>query len=110
MKKAIIIGATSGLGRDAAARLVADGWAVGIAGRRTEALESFRLEYPSATIYTATMDVTREDSIPTLDTLINQLGTPDLLFYVSGGFAKVLLGFAFVDDVFVIGIQWWFCI
>lgn len=84
MKKAIIIGATSGLGRDAAARLVADGWAVGIAGRRTEALETFRLEHPSATIYTATMDVTSEDCIATLDVLINQLGAPDLLFYVSG--------------------------
>ncbi|MBO6025549.1 MAG: SDR family NAD(P)-dependent oxidoreductase, partial [Bacteroidales bacterium] len=35
MKTAIIIGATSGLGREAAARLVAEGWKVGIAGRRT---------------------------------------------------------------------------
>lgn len=84
MKKAIIIGATSGLGWDAASKLVAEGWSVGIAGRRKEALEAFCLEHQSAKVYTATMDVTREDCVEVLDALIEQLGAPDLLFYVSG--------------------------
>ena len=42
MKTAIIIGATSGIGREVAIRLVKEGWKVGITGRRTQALEDFR--------------------------------------------------------------------
>ncbi|MDD6151414.1 MAG: SDR family NAD(P)-dependent oxidoreductase [Bacteroidales bacterium] len=84
MKKAIIIGATSGLGREVASRLVAEGWTVGITGRRKEALESFRSEQPSGKVYISVMDVTREDSVDALDTLIGQIGSPDLFFYVSG--------------------------
>ena len=45
MKTAIIIGATSGIGREVAVRLVEDGWKVGITGRRTDALEAFRSQY-----------------------------------------------------------------
>lgn len=84
MKKAVIIGATSGLGREVASRLVAEGWTVGITGRRQEALESFRSEHTSGKVYISTMDVTREDSVDALDTLIGQIGSPDLFFYVSG--------------------------
>lgn len=84
MKKAIIIGATSGLGREVASRLVAEGWTVGITGRRSDALESFRSERQSGMVYVSTMDVTHEDSVDALDSLIEQIGSPDLLFYVSG--------------------------
>lgn len=61
MKTAIIIGATSGLGREAAARLVAEGWKVGIAGRRTAALEAFQNEFGKDKVCIATMDVTHLD-------------------------------------------------
>ena len=37
--KAIIIGATSGLGREIAFNLLREGWHVGIAGRRDELLK-----------------------------------------------------------------------
>ena len=37
MKKAIVIGATSGIGRETAVRLVEEGWEVGVSGRRIEA-------------------------------------------------------------------------
>ena len=38
MKKAIIIGATSGIGKGLSKLLVAEGFKVGITGRRTELL------------------------------------------------------------------------
>ncbi|MBR4469338.1 MAG: SDR family oxidoreductase, partial [Bacteroidales bacterium] len=84
MKTAIIIGATSGLGREAAARLVAEGWKVGIAGRRTAALEVFQNEFGKDKVCIATMDVTRPESVEALDDLLSQTGDPDLFFYVSG--------------------------
>ena len=84
MKTAIIIGATSGIGREVAARLVGEGWRVGITGRRTEALEAFRTEYGSDKVFISTMDVTREESVQALDSLIGQTGAPDLFFYASG--------------------------
>lgn len=37
-KKAIVIGATSGIGREVALQLAEKGWLVGIAGRRTDLL------------------------------------------------------------------------
>ena len=39
MKKAIIIGATSGIGQEVAKCLLLDGWQIGVAGRRQSALE-----------------------------------------------------------------------
>ncbi len=48
MNTAIIIGATFGIGREIAFRLVAEGWRVGIAGRRAEALEQTRYYFKTA--------------------------------------------------------------
>ncbi len=61
MKKAIVIGATSGIGRETAARLVEAGWMVGVTGRRVEALKSFKAEYGD-NVHFMEMDVTREDA------------------------------------------------
>lgn len=84
MNTAIIIGATSGIGREVAIRLVEGGWKVGITGRRTEALEAFRSQYGADRVVIATMDVTRDDSVQALDTLLDQTGAPNLFFYASG--------------------------
>lgn len=83
-KKAIIIGATSGICQEVASRLIDKGWKLGICGRRTEKLESFRDKYGSDKVCIATMDVTKESCGDTLDALIKECGSPDLLFYVSG--------------------------
>lgn len=40
MKKAIIIGANSGIGQEVAKLLIQQGWHVGIVGRREEALRT----------------------------------------------------------------------
>lgn len=83
MKKAIVIGATSGIGRETAVRLVDEGWEVGVSGRRIEALEAFRKEYGER-VHFRQMDVTWEDATARLDALIEEMGAPDLLLYVSG--------------------------
>lgn len=42
MKRAIIIGATSGIGEEVAKLLIQQGWHIGIAGRREEELEKLQ--------------------------------------------------------------------
>ena len=42
MKRAIIVGATSGIGQEIAKVLLAQGWKIGIAGRRKELLTAFQ--------------------------------------------------------------------
>ena len=44
MKKAIVIGATSGIGKELAKILSQDGYAVGITGRRTHLLEALQAQ------------------------------------------------------------------
>ena len=83
MKKAIVIGATSGIGRDAALRLAGEGWTVGAAGRRAEALASLRDEAGDR-MHTAVIDVTGDDATSGLDALMGETGAPDLFLYVSG--------------------------
>ena len=46
MKKAIIIGATSGIGQEVAKCLLLDGWQIGVAGRRQSALENLQRAAP----------------------------------------------------------------
>lgn len=41
MKRAIIIGATSGIGKEVAQRLLSEGWQIGIAGRRQSGSRRF---------------------------------------------------------------------
>ena len=60
MKRAIIIGASSGMGKEVSQLLLADGWHIGIGARRTEALEELRTKEPDAVV-TATIDVMSED-------------------------------------------------
>jgi len=85
MKTAIIIGATSGLGRGVAELLVAKGWKVGIAGRRVERLETMCSELGAEKVVYSAMDVTSETAVEALDSLIASLGgAPDMLLYCSG--------------------------
>ena len=45
-KKAIIVGASSGIGREVAQLLIADGWLLGIAARREEPLLELKAMAP----------------------------------------------------------------
>lgn len=46
MKRIVIVGATSGIGLEVAKLCIREGWRVGAAGRREEALEALRATAP----------------------------------------------------------------
>ena len=85
-KKVIIIGATSGLGREVALIYIAQGWKVGIAGRREAELESLRAAYPEQ-VSAQALDVTKEDAPGKMQALIEQVGGMDV-FLLSSGIGK----------------------
>lgn len=82
-KRAIVIGATSGIGLEVAKTLAAEGWQVGIAGRRLERLMEIADATPNIVAYKQ-IDVTQEDAPRLLHELIDQLGGMDLYFHSSG--------------------------
>ena len=83
MKRAIIIGATSGIGEEVAKLLIQQGWHIGIAGRREEALEKLQATAPGQ-IEIQRLDVTDANAPTLLETLIRKLGGMDLFFLSSG--------------------------
>jgi len=83
MKKVIIIGATSGIGRELARLFAAANNMVCATGRRQELLDGLQQEYP-ANIITECFDVTGPDTISHIKNCIRQLGGMDLLIYNSG--------------------------
>lgn len=83
MKKAIIIGASSGMGKEVSKLLLADGWQIGIGARRTDALEELKQIKPEAVV-TAAIDVMAEDAPQRLEQLIADNGGMDLFFLASG--------------------------
>ena len=82
-KKIIIIGATSGIGREMAKVFSSRGDMVGITGRRAELLEQVRSEFPSQ-IMTENFDVRSDQNILHLESLIAKLGGLDIIIYNSG--------------------------
>jgi len=84
MKKAIIIGATSGIGKGLAEILAKSDYLVGITGRRSDLLEKIKSEMPGR-YFVKTADVTDTgDTIRRLDELVAELGGLDLLIISSG--------------------------
>ena len=77
-ERAIVIGASSGIGREVAKLLMEQGWTVGVAARRVDKLE----ELHAAAV--EPIDVTQEDATTRLQALISRLGGMDLFFYASG--------------------------
>lgn len=83
MKRAIIIGASSGIGHEVSTLLVKEGWTIGIAARRTDLLEEIKALSPDK-VEIEELDVTKSDAPEKLLTLISRLGGVDLFFYASG--------------------------
>ena len=77
-KRAIVIGASSGIGREVALQLMRQGWTLGVAARRADLLESI------GAAATEQIDVTQEDAAMKLRSLIEKMGGMDLFFYASG--------------------------
>jgi len=84
MKRAIILGATSGIGQGVARILIQSGYRVGITGRRTELLEKLKAENPEYFVI-QTLDVTDTASLQQkLNELVEKLGGLDLMLINSG--------------------------
>lgn len=82
-KKAIIVGASSGIGKALALLLVQHGFKTGITGRRAEALNSICKTHPDQ-ITTRCFDCTRADNAMELEALTKELGGLDLLVISAG--------------------------
>ena len=77
-KKAIVIGASSGIGLEVAKLLIKEGWQVGVAARRVELMQGI------GAVAIEQIDVTAENATEALQRLINKTGGMDLFFYASG--------------------------
>jgi len=82
--KAIIVGATSGIGLEVAKELTKRGWEIGIAGRRQELLIEIQRTNLNV-LATQSIDVRNENAADALRTLIGKMGGEiDLYFHSSG--------------------------
>jgi short-subunit dehydrogenase len=83
MRKAVVIGASSGIGKEVAKQLLADGWQLGIAARRVDKLEEIKALAPDRVVVQS-IDVTSDEAPQALEALIEKLAGMDLFFYASG--------------------------
>lgn len=85
-KRAIVIGASIGMGRELSKMLAADGYIVGMTARRVGLLEETQQEIPTET-HIAYMDASKpEEAVEQLNALIDQMGGLDLLVIAVTGF------------------------
>lgn len=94
LRVAVVTGAGSGIGRAVARLLLADGYAVALAGRREAQLVDTAADHPHA--LTVACDVTRPDDVGQLfDAVQRRWGRVDLLFNNAGVFGPA----ASVDEI-----------
>jgi short-subunit dehydrogenase len=94
MKKAIVVGASSGIGYQLVLNLVADGYLVGVTARRLDLLTQLAERVPGK-IFPMQMDVREIDSIPAkLEGLKTQLPGIDLMI-ISAGVGELNAGLDF---------------
>lgn len=88
MNKAIIIGATSGIGKELAKILEINGYELGIVGRRKNLLQDLKKELNVKT-YIKEVDISEtEISIKKINELISEMGSIDL-FVISAGVGHI---------------------
>lgn len=78
MSKAVVIGASSGIGLEVARLLLQRGWTVGVAARRVDLLNTIGADFVES------IDVTSADAVSGLTSLVERMGGMDLFFYASG--------------------------
>ena len=83
MKKAVIIGASSGIGYEVAKILINQGWKLGVAARRLDKLDELKAIAPDRVI-AQMIDVTSDDAPTNLQKLIDELGGMNLFFLSAG--------------------------
>lgn len=77
-RKAIVMGASSGMGHEVARLLIEKGWTVGVAARRTDRLQDL------GAAFVAGIDVTDDGAARQLRSLIDRMGGIDLYLHVAG--------------------------
>ena len=82
-KKAIIVGASSGIGKALALQLADSGYKTAITGRRAGQLDTIKQSYPD-NIITSSYDCTEADNGAELDAITKRLGGLDLLIISAG--------------------------
>lgn len=91
IKKAVIVGASSGMGLEVARLLLAQGAVLGLAARRAEPLQKLSEDFPGQ-VFVERIDITAVDAGAKLKTLISRMGGMELYFHVSGiGFQNMTL-------------------
>ena len=83
MKRAVIMGATSGMGQEVASILAGKGWKIGVAGRREEKLKEIQQLFPQNIEYQV-IDIEKENAPELLLSLVEKIGGMDLYFHGSG--------------------------
>lgn len=83
MKRIVVIGASSGMGRRVAIDFARVGWRVGIAARNEVGLRSVRDMFPDRVVYSV-IDVTTPEAVRRLEELIDAIGGMDVLLYAAG--------------------------
>jgi short-subunit dehydrogenase len=111
MKKAIIIGATSGIGKSLSELLIREGYKVGVTGRREELFQSIKNQETSRIIFKK-MDVQDLSTLePICNELVSQLGGLDLLIISAGiGEENKNLNFDVEHNVIKTNVQGFTCI
>ena|SRR3990167_5076872 len=85
-KRAIVIGASVGMGKEISKKLAAEGYIVGMAARRVQLLEKIQQEIPTQT-YVMQMDGSKPfEAVEKLESMINEMGGLDLLVIAFTGF------------------------
>lgn len=84
MKKAIIIGASSGIGKELVKQLARDGYKIGIAARRLELLELLAEEFPGQ-ITCYKMDLLNiEEAMDIFTSMLFEMGQVDIIVLNAG--------------------------
>lgn len=79
----LILGASSGIGRETARRLIDKGWTVSVAARREQPLAELKSLCPERVEY-AVIDITADDAIGKLQELAERIGGIDVYFHAVG--------------------------
>ncbi len=111
MKKALVIGATSGIGQALAELLLQDDFVIGVTGRREKLLNALKENNPNR-VFVKRMDVQDLSSIEvSCKELVYQMGGLDLMIISAGiGEENRALNFEIEHDVIKTNIQGFTCL
>jgi len=94
MKSAVVVGASSGIGRALVELLVKDGYRVGVMARRTELLDELVVKY-GENVVAMYIDISGQKCCENLQLMLEKLGKADLAIISSGtGFENDALDLA----------------